>query len=79
MKSLKNISLVDARVGVQYKICNFDAKDVVDKRLVDLGFVLGAMLSVVGKSFFNTTFAIKLKNSVLCIRKKQAEKIWVTL
>ena len=79
MKSLKNIRLVDAGVGVQYKICDFDAKDVVDKRLVDLGFVLGARLSVVGKSFFNTTFAIKLKNSVLCIRKEQAEKIWVTL
>lgn len=73
----KKIKLSDVEIGKTYIVCDFLIKDIADKRLVDLGFLKGAKITLISKSFFNTTFAIKIKNSVLCIRKKQAEKIWV--
>ena len=71
----KKFKLSDAKTGFNYIICDFCADDLADKRLVDLGFAKGAKIRVVGKSFADQTFAVSLRNSVICIRKNQADKI----
>ncbi|MBR2371955.1 MAG: ferrous iron transport protein A [Clostridia bacterium] len=55
----------------------FEPKNKVDIRLVHLGFTKGTVLQVVGKSFANQTVAIKIRGSVLCLRKDVANKIFV--
>ena len=79
MNFSKKISLDNVIVGQRCVICQFDVRSLADRRLADLGFVEGTELFVVGKSFANANFAIKIRNSVLCIRKKQAKKIWVNI
>ena len=73
----KKITLIEAKCGQPYNICEFCAKDLADKRLLDLGFTKGTRVVLVAKSFANAVFAVKIRNSVLCIRKKQAKNIWV--
>ena len=75
----KKVSLNNVNIGQRCVICQFDVVNIADKRLADLGFVKGTELFVVGKSFANATLAIQIRNYILCIRKKQAEKIWVNI
>lgn len=73
----KAVKLSDIKTGCSCVLQLFEPKNKVDIRLVHLGFVKGTVLQVVGKSFANQTIAIKIRNSVLCLRKEVANKIFV--
>lgn len=69
--------LSEIKTGQSCILQNFVEKDKVDFRLVHLGFTKGTVLQVVGKSFANQTIAVKVRNSVLCLRKEVANRIFV--
>lgn len=73
----KTVKLSDIKTGCSCVLQTFVAQNNLDIRLVHLGFVKGTVLQVVGKSFANQTIAIKIRNSVLCLRKEVANKIFV--
>ena len=73
----KKLSLTNACRNGIYRIVGFQAQDVADRRLVDLGFVDGTEIEVLGKAVFKTTLAVKIRNSTICIRRAQADRIFV--
>ena len=77
MLQSQSVKLSKIKTGNSCVLLNFVAKDKVDFRLVHLGFTKGTVLQVVGKSFANQTIAVKVRNSVLCLRKEVANKIFV--
>lgn len=77
MLQSKLIRLSEIKTGCSCVLHTFISKTPAEKRLADLGFTKGTVLQVAGKSFANQTIAIKIRNSVLCLRKEVANKIFV--
>ena len=73
----KIVKLSEVKKGCSCVLQLFEPKNKVDIRLVHLGFTKGTVLQVVGKTFANQTIAVKVRNSVLCLRKEVANKIFV--
>ena len=77
MDKCKKLSLTNADCNGIYRIKQFQAQDVADRRLIDLGFVEGTELEVLGKAVMKTTLAVKIRNSTICIRRAQADRIFI--
>lgn len=71
------LTLTDASLFSQYEIVSFAASDRASARLADLGFVAGARVCPVAKAFLKATVAVRIRGSVFCVRKEQADKIFV--
>lgn len=57
------------------KILNINAKGVLAERLLELGFTNGSYIKFLHE--FNSTFAFQIKNTVIALRKEDAEKILI--
>lgn len=77
MDKYKKTTLTAARSDGEYVIESFDAISAADGRLADLGFVKNTRLTVLGKAVMNATVAVLIRNSVICIRREQADRIFV--
>lgn len=77
MDKCKKTTLTNAVCGDVYRIAKFNAQDVADRRLIDLGFVINTKIQVLGKAVMKTTLAVKIRNSTICIRREQADRIYV--
>ena len=70
-------NLTTATPGKFYVITDFDVKNAADRRLQELGFVKGTKIRVCGSALFKATVAVTVRNSTVCIRREQADKIFV--
>jgi Fe2+ transport system protein FeoA len=63
----------------QFGIIRHIDSDLIKNKLFDLGFYEGAILQPTRISLNKSTFCFKINNSVFAIRRKDAEKINVTV
>jgi len=77
MQKQNEIMLSSAKLNKNYLITNFNKVSLMDKRLEDLGFVRGTKVKVVAKSLFDLTIAVCIRNATICIRKQNADSIFV--
>lgn len=68
----------DLEIGQKGIIKHIDS-DLLKNKLFDLGFYEGAMLQPTHISFNRNTYCFKVNNSVFAMRKKDAQKINITV
>lgn len=70
------MKLNDLKIGDSASILSVDASDNIKRRLMDLGFNRGVVITPVLE---NTSMrAYKVKGTVVCVRKKDTMKIEVS-
>ena len=60
-----------------YSIASFLPKTDSQKRLFDLGFVKNSKIILMGFDVLKSSVAVKIRNSVFCLRMTDAENIFV--
>jgi len=77
---MQDISLLsDLPIGKESKIETLSLSSDIRQRLIDLGFVKGTNIKCVLKNPSGETFAFLIRQTLIALRKEDAEKISVTL
>ena len=69
------IQLVNAEKGNLIKITSLNLDGVMRRRLLDLGFVVGAIVEVVRKSPLGDPIAFRVSQTTIALRKEESSKI----
>jgi len=70
-----NISLNQATIGSFIKIDSLALEGVMRRRLLDLGFVPGAVVEVVRKSPLGDPIAFRVSQTTIALRSDESSKI----
>jgi ferrous iron transport protein A len=71
----KSIKLVQGEKGNLIKITSLNLDGVMRRRLLDLGFVTGALVEVVRKSPLGDPIAFRVSQTTIALRKEESSKI----
>ncbi|MFD2445778.1 ferrous iron transport protein A [Bacillus sp. CGMCC 1.16607] len=71
----KKIRLSDGKKGEIIKITNLMIEGVMRRRLLDLGFVPGAIVEVMRKSPLGDPIAFKVSQTMIALRKEESQRI----
>lgn len=69
------LTLFDANIGDAVRITHLDIKRVMRRRLLDLGFVPGAIVKVLRKSPLGDPIAFRVSQTTIALRKEESTKI----
>ena len=72
-----SIPLCQCEIGDNVVIESMSIKDVMRRRLLDLGFVKGAQIIVLQKSPLGDPAAYRVNNTTIALRKEESSKIFV--
>ncbi|MBM7655321.1 FeoA family protein [Neobacillus cucumis] len=75
MDKPKKIQLVNGEKGNIIKITSLNLEGVMRRRLLDLGFVVGALVEVVRKSPLGDPIAFRVSQTTIALRKEESSKI----
>ncbi|WP_066062502.1 FeoA family protein [Neobacillus soli] len=75
MDKPKIIKLVHGQKGNIIKITSLNLDGVMRRRLLDLGFVSGAMVEVVRKSPLGDPIAFRVSQTTIALRKEESSRI----
>lgn len=70
-----SIKLVQGEKGNLIKITSLNLDGVMRRRLLDLGFVTGALVEVVRKSPLGDPIAFRVSQTTIALRKEESSKI----
>ncbi|PLT28928.1 FeoA family protein [Peribacillus deserti] len=71
----KTVKLYDGKKGNVFKITALNLEGVMRRRLLDLGFVIGAKVEVVRKSPLGDPIAFRVSQTVVALRKEESTRI----
>jgi ferrous iron transport protein A len=69
------IKLANCQKGNLIKITSINLDGVMRRRLLDLGFVAGAVVEIVRKSPLGDPIAFRVAQTTIALRKEESEKI----
>lgn len=69
------ITLAQGEIGNVIKITSLNLDGVMRRRLLDLGFVLGALVEVIRKSPLGDPIAFRVSQTTIALRKEESSKI----
>ncbi len=72
---ITKISLHDGNIGEKLKITELLVEGVMRRRLLDLGFVPGAIVTVLRKSPLGDPIAYEVSRTTIALRKEESTKI----
>jgi len=75
MANTKKIKLVNGQKGNVIKITSLNLEGVMRRRLLDLGFVAGALVEVVRKSPLGDPIAFRVSQTTIALRKEESSRI----
>ncbi|MBT2678892.1 ferrous iron transport protein A [Bacillus sp. ISL-35] len=75
MGKSKKVRLSDSEKGDVIKLTCITVEGVMRRRLLDLGFVPGAIVEVVRKSPLGDPIAFRVSNTTIALRKDESIKI----
>ncbi|WML39890.1 FeoA family protein [Neobacillus sp. OS1-2] len=75
MDKPKIIQLVNGEKGNLIKLTSLNLDGVMRRRLLDLGFVKGAMVEVVRKSPLGDPIAFRVSQTTIALRKEESSRI----
>ncbi|MEH7546197.1 ferrous iron transport protein A [Neobacillus bataviensis] len=75
MDKPKKIKLVNGEKGNVIKITSLNLEGVMRRRLLDLGFVSGALVEVVRKSPLGDPIAFRVSQTTIALRKEESSRI----
>ncbi|PFN96089.1 ferrous iron transport protein A [Bacillus sp. AFS076308] len=75
MDKPKKIQLVNGEKGNVIKITSLNLEGVMRRRLLDLGFVAGALVEVVRKSPLGDPIAFRVSQTTIALRKEESSRI----
>lgn len=75
VNSNKLISLADCSPGQKFKIVQLELTGTMRYRLLDLGFVPGAVIRVQQKSPLGDPTAFRVNNTKIALREEECRKI----
>ncbi|MEH7120041.1 FeoA family protein [Neobacillus vireti] len=75
MDDTKKIKLVNGEKGNVIKITSLNLEGVMRRRLLDLGFVTGALVEVVRKSPLGDPIAFRVSQTTIALRKEESSQI----
>lgn len=76
MNSLPLIPLISCRTGQQFVMERSEVQGVLRRRLLDLGFVPGAVIEVLQKSPLGDPVAYRVQHTTIALRQEEARLIW---
>ncbi|NMD72465.1 ferrous iron transport protein A [Bacillus sp. DNRA2] len=76
MDNLKILNLYEADKGDLIRIDNLSIDGVMRRRLLDLGFVPGAIVEVQRKSPLGDPTAYRVSNTIIALRMEESQKIF---
>jgi len=75
MDKPNKIQLVNGEKGNLIKITSLNLEGVMRRRLLDLGFVKGALVEVVRKSPLGDPIAFRVSQTTIALRKEESSQI----
>jgi len=75
MSISKTIKLVDGEKGNFIRITSLNLDGVMRRRLLDLGFVAGAIVEVIRKSPLGDPIAFRVSQTTIALRKEESSRI----
>lgn len=75
MSMPKTMKLVDGKKGNLIQITSLNLDGVMRRRLLDLGFVAGAMVEVIRKSPLGDPIAFRVSQTTIALRKEESSRI----
>ncbi|MDQ0219959.1 ferrous iron transport protein A [Peribacillus cavernae] len=75
MGGTKTIKLFNGEKGHLIQIVSLNLEGVMRRRLLDLGFVPGAVVEVVRKSPLGDPIAFRVSQTTIALRKEESSKI----
>lgn len=75
LSELNIISLYHSEKGNVIKIISLKLEGVMRRRLLDLGFVPGAIVEVIRKSPLGDPIAFRVSQTTIALRKEESSKI----
>jgi ferrous iron transport protein A len=75
MNISKTMKLVDGEKGNLIKITSLNLDGVMRRRLLDLGFVAGAIVEVIRKSPLGDPIAYRVSQTTIALRKEESSRI----
>ncbi|QYF82642.1 ferrous iron transport protein A [Brevibacterium sp. PAMC21349] len=75
MELSKKLSLYDGNKGDFIRIKHLNIVGVMRRRLLDLGFVPGAVVEVIRKSPLGDPIAFRVSQTSIALRKEESQKI----
>ncbi|MGG3467010.1 FeoA family protein [Neobacillus pocheonensis] len=75
MDKPKTMKLVNGEKGNIIKITSLNLDGVMRRRLLDLGFVTGALVEVVRKSPLGDPIAFRVSQTTIALREEESSKI----
>ncbi|SFA58499.1 ferrous iron transport protein A [Anoxybacillus pushchinoensis] len=76
MDSTKLVPLSNCSPGQKFKIVQLELIGTMRYRLLDLGFVPGAVISVQQKSPLGDPTAFRVNNTMIALREEESSKIF---
>lgn len=70
------MALSDAHTGMSLQLSDIRVQGVLRRRLLDLGFVRGAMIDVLQRSPLGDPVAFRVNNTTIALRKEEASLIF---
>lgn len=71
------MNLLEAKLNLSYVITKVSAKPPLSYRLLSLGFVCGAPITLFAWTFARQTFHVKTGSTVVALRKEEAKAILI--
>lgn len=75
MSSSPLVSLMDATTGQRIRLASIQVQGVLRRRLLDLGFVPGAVIEVLQASPLGDPVAYRVNNTTIALRREERERI----
>lgn len=75
MDNPKIINLANGEKGNLIRITSIDLVGVMRRRLLDLGFVAGALVEVMRRSPLGDPIAFRVSQTTIALRKEESSKI----
>ncbi|MDM5197639.1 ferrous iron transport protein A [Fictibacillus enclensis] len=75
MDETNYITLFEGKNGDFIQITSMDIEGVMRRRLLDLGFVTGAVVEVVRKSPLGDPIAFRVSQTTIALRREESSKI----
>lgn len=75
MSLSKNLTLYEGKKGDIIRITHLGISGVMRRRLLDLGFVPGAVVEVIRKSPLGDPIAFRVSQTSIALRKEESQKI----
>ncbi|KFZ40231.1 MULTISPECIES: FeoA family protein [Thermoactinomyces] len=69
-------TLFDTKPGDRFRIREIRVEGVLRRRLLDLGFIPGALVEVLYQSPLGDPVAYRVSQSTIALRKEESQKIW---